>query len=161
MYTILIVGGRLSFEALTPIHNWLNSTTYAPSLKESLVDANNRFFTIIPSICLHVIKDEEDFLKVQMLEAPQDIEIASRVVGFDMNNDESIDEKYKKQICHVSPLSHDSEDYRPIEKYIRTTHVPSHTERALELEKGSEFNKDASYQVKLKNKMPLRHFDCT
>lgn len=50
------------FEALTQIQNLINSTTHAPSLKESLlVDASNRFFTVIPSIYPHVIKDEDDF----------------------------------------------------------------------------------------------------
>lgn len=50
------------FEALTQIQNLLNSTDYAPTVKESLiVDASNRFFTVIPSIHPHVIKDEDDF----------------------------------------------------------------------------------------------------
>lgn len=153
------------FEALTQIQNLINSTTHAPSVKESLlIDASNRFFTVIPSIYPHVIKDEDDFkLKVQMLEALQDIEIASRVVGFDIDNDESIDEKYKKLHCHVSPLPHDSEDYRLIEKYIQTTHAPTHTEWALELEevfsleREGEFDKYAPYRAKLKNKMLLWH----
>lgn len=54
------------FEALTQIQNLLSSTDLAPAHKESLiVDASNRFFTVIPSIHPHVIKDEDDFkLKV-------------------------------------------------------------------------------------------------
>lgn len=62
-----------------------------------------------------------------MLEALQDIEIASTLVGFDADTDESIDEKYEKLRCHVSPLSHDSEDFRLIEKYLQNTHAPTHT----------------------------------
>lgn len=61
-----------------------------------------------------------------MLEALQDIEIASRLVGFDADNDESLDEKYKKLHCDMVPLPHDSEDYRLIEKYLQTTHAPTH-----------------------------------
>lgn len=50
------------FEALTQIQNLLKSTDYAPAIKESLiVDASNKFFTVIPSIHPHVIKDEDDF----------------------------------------------------------------------------------------------------
>lgn len=67
------------------------------------------------------------FLQVKMLEALQDIEIASKLVGFDANTDESIDEKYEKLRCHVSPLSHDSEEFRLIKKYLQTTHAPTHT----------------------------------
>lgn len=61
-----------------------------------------------------------------MLEALQDIEIASRLVGFD-GDDDDLDTKYKKLRCEISPLSHDSEDYRLIEKYLHTTHAPTHT----------------------------------
>lgn len=61
-----------------------------------------------------------------MLEALQDIEIASRLVGFDIDNDDSLDEKYKKLQCDISPLPHQSEDYRVIEKYLKSTHAPTH-----------------------------------
>lgn len=62
-----------------------------------------------------------------MLEALQDIEIASRLVGFDSDNDESLDDKYKKLRCEIAPISHESEDYKLIEKYLLTTHAPTHT----------------------------------
>lgn len=56
------------FEALTQIQNLLKSNDYDPTVKESLiVDASNKFFTVIPSIHPHVIKDEDDFkLKVHV-----------------------------------------------------------------------------------------------
>ncbi|GFP96805.1 poly [ADP-ribose] polymerase 1 [Phtheirospermum japonicum] len=153
------------FEALTQIQNLLNSTNNAPAVKESLiVDASNRFFTVIPSIHPHVIKDEDDFKsKVKMLEALQDIEIASRLVGFDGNSNDSIDEKYEKLRCCISPLSHDNEDFRLIEKYLHTTHAPTHTEWALELEEVFSLNREGEtdmytpYRAKLKNKMLLWH----
>lgn len=62
-----------------------------------------------------------------MLEALQDIEIASRLVGFDVDSDDSLDEKYKKLHCDITPLPHDSEDFQLIEKYLLTTHAPTHT----------------------------------
>ncbi|XP_073033565.1 poly [ADP-ribose] polymerase 1-like [Primulina eburnea] len=117
------------FEALTQIQNLLNDTAHAPSVRESLiVDASNRFFTVIPSTHPHVICDEDDFkMKVKMLEALQDIEIASRVVGFDTDSNYSVDDKYRKLHCNISPLPQDSEDFRLIEKYLHTTHAPTHT----------------------------------
>lgn len=153
------------FEALTEIQNLLNNGAYDPSVKESLiVDASNRFFTVIPSIHPHVIRDEDDFKsKVKMLEALQDIEIASRLVGFDVDSDDSLDEKYKKLCCDIAPLPHDSEDYQLIEKYLHATHAPTHTDWSLELEevfsleREGEFDKFAPYQRKLKNKMLLWH----
>lgn len=152
------------FEVLTELQNLLKEATDNP-LKESLiVDASNRFFTVIPSVHPHVIKDEDDFkLKVKMLEALQDIEIASKLVGFDADNDDSLDDKYKKLQCEMVPLPHDSEDYQLVEKYLQTTHAPTHTDWALELEevftveRQGEFDKFVPFKNKLKNKMLLWH----
>ncbi|XP_022758375.1 poly [ADP-ribose] polymerase 1-like isoform X2 [Durio zibethinus] len=153
------------FEALTEIQNLLNSNAYDPSVKESLIiDASNRFFTVIPSTHPHVIRDEDDFKsKVKMLEALQEMEIASRLVGFDVDSDDSLDEKYKKLNCDIAPLPHDSEDFQLIEKYLLTTHAPTHTEWTLELEevfsleRDGEFVNFTPYREKLNNRMLLWH----
>ncbi|KAH9624088.1 hypothetical protein KSS87_022973 [Heliosperma pusillum] len=153
------------FEALTQIQNLLEDASLQLSVKESLiVDASNRFFTMIPSIHPHVIRDEDDFKsKVKMLEALQDIEIASRLVGFDTDNDVTLDEKYKKLHCDMAPLLHDSEEYRLIEKYLLTTHAPTHTDWSLELEdvfsleREGESDKFAPLRKKLDNRMLLWH----
>lgn len=52
----------LGFEALTELQNLLASDDDDSSMKDSLItDVSNRFFTVIPSIHPHVIKDEDDF----------------------------------------------------------------------------------------------------
>uniref|UniRef100_A0A2P2KV49 Poly [ADP-ribose] polymerase n=1 Tax=Rhizophora mucronata TaxID=61149 RepID=A0A2P2KV49_RHIMU len=153
------------FEALTEIQNLFNSNAHELSVKESLIiDASNRFFTLIPSIHPHVIRDDDDFKsKVKMLEALQDIEIASRLVGFDSDIEESLDDKYKKLHCDITPLPHDSEDYQLIKKFLMTTHAPTHTEWTLELEevfslkRDGEFNRFSPHSKKLKNRMLLWH----
>ncbi|CAH8362692.1 unnamed protein product [Eruca vesicaria subsp. sativa] len=153
------------FEALTEIQKLLTERNSQPSMKENLlVDASNRFFTMIPSVYPHIIRDEDDFKsKVKMLEALQYIEIASRLFGFDTASTESLDDKYKKLHCDIAPLSHDSEDYQLIDKYLNTTHAPTHTEWSLELEdvftleREGEFDKYAPYREKLGNKMLLWH----
>lgn len=153
------------FEALTEIQNLLSSNAHDPSIKESLIiDASNRFFTVIPSIHPHAIRDEDDFKsKVKMLDALQDIEIASRLVGFDVDSDYSLDDKYKKLHCDICPLPHDSEDYQLIKKYLLTTHAPTHTDWSLELEevflleRRGEFDRFAPYRETLKNRMLLWH----
>ncbi|RDY02952.1 Poly [ADP-ribose] polymerase 1, partial [Mucuna pruriens] len=153
------------FEALTEIQNLFKTSNSDPSVKESLlINASNRFFTVIPSIHPHIIRDEDDFKsKVKMLEALQDIEIASRLVGFDANSDDSIDDNYKKLHCDISPLPHDSEDFCLIEKFLHNTHAPTHTDWSLELEevfsleREGEFDKFAPYRDKLGNRMLLWH----
>lgn len=61
-----------------------------------------------------------------MLEALQDIEIASRIVGFGGDDDESLDAKYEKLKCLINPLPHDSDDYKLVENYLLNTHAPTH-----------------------------------
>ncbi|GAB2226411.1 hypothetical protein Drorol1_Dr00022216 [Drosera rotundifolia] len=154
------------FEALTQIQNLLANNDLSPAMKESLfVDASNRFFTLIPSIHPHVIKDEDEFQsKVKMLDALQDIEIASRLVGFDGDGENSpLEAKYEKLRCEIFPLPHDSEDYRLIEKYLLTTHAPTHTSWSLELEevfqleRQGELDNFAPRRAKLGNRMLLWH----
>ncbi|KAI7995019.1 Poly [ADP-ribose] polymerase 1 [Camellia lanceoleosa] len=63
------------------------------------------------------LSSEVALTRVKMLEALQDIEIASRLASFDADNEESLDEKYKKLRCDIALLLHDSNDYRLIENY--------------------------------------------
>ena len=66
---LLIFIPSPGFEALTEIQNLVTSNVHDPSYKESLIiDASNRFFTVIPSIHPHVIRDEDD-LKSKVNEA--------------------------------------------------------------------------------------------
>ncbi|KAM0853172.1 hypothetical protein ACQ4PT_051264 [Festuca glaucescens] len=154
------------FEALTEIQNLLDNTgNQELALRESLIiAASNRFFTLIPSVHPHIIRDKDDLtMKVKMLEALQDIEIASRLVGFDGDNDESLDDKYKKLHCDITPLAHDSEDYKLVKKYLLNTHAPTHKDWSLELEevyvldRDGESNKYSKYRNNLHNKMLLWH----
>ncbi|KAK3145292.1 hypothetical protein QOZ80_4AG0326840 [Eleusine coracana subsp. coracana] len=154
------------FEALTEIQNLLKDTgDQELAVRESyIVAASNRFFTLIPSIHPHIIRDEEDLMmKAKMLEALQDIEIASKLVGFDSDNDESLDDKYKKLHCNITPLAHDSEDYKLMERYLLNTHAPTHKDWSLELEevfaldRDGELNKYSRYKNNLHNKMLLWH----
>ncbi|XP_074589345.1 poly [ADP-ribose] polymerase 1 [Curcuma longa] len=155
---------KKGFAALTEILNLICNTTYAPAVKESLiVDASNRFFTLIPSIHPHLIQHEDDIKdKVKMLEALNNIEIASRLVGFDRDDDMSLDEKYEKLQCGITPLSHDSEDYQLVKKYLLNTHAPTHKDWSLELEevfvleREGECAKCAPFKD-MKNKMLLWH----
>ncbi|KAG2641532.1 poly [ADP-ribose] polymerase 1-like isoform X2 [Panicum virgatum] len=154
------------FEALTEIQNLLKNTAdQALAVRESLiVAASNRFFTLIPSIHPHIIRDEDELMiKAKMLEALQDIEIASKLVGFDSDCDESLDDKYMKLRCNITPLPHDSEDYKLVERYLLNTHAPTHKDWSLELEevfsldRDGELNKYSRYKNNLHNKMLLWH----
>jgi hypothetical protein len=61
MVTLALLAG---FEALTEIQNLLKNTAdQALAVRESLiVAASNRFFTLIPSIHPHIIRDEDELM---------------------------------------------------------------------------------------------------
>ncbi|XWS36401.1 hypothetical protein CRYUN_Cryun20dG0082500 [Craigia yunnanensis] len=84
-----------------------------------------------------------NYLDVKMLEALQDIEIASRLVGFDGDSDDSLDEKYKKLNSDITPLPRDEPTLE--------------LEEVFSLEREGEFDKFASYREKLNNRMLLWH----
>ncbi|KAF9608125.1 hypothetical protein IFM89_006052 [Coptis chinensis] len=152
------------FEALTEIQIVLASNHDHLMKKSLLMNASNQFFTLIPSLHPHVISDEDDIKsKLNMLEALRDIEIASRLVGFYADSDDSFDENYKKLRCAITPLPRDSEDFQLVKNYFHATDAHSHKDWALELEdvftleREGEFDQFAPYREKLQNKMLLWH----
>ncbi|KAI3875434.1 hypothetical protein MKX03_036768 [Papaver bracteatum] len=154
---------QMGFSALTDIQNLLASNNQDLSVRESLlidasnrffksllIDASNRFFSIIPSTHPRIIRDARDLRsKVEMLEALQDIEIASRIIGFNAECDESLDEKYEKLHCNILPLPRDCDDYQ-LEWTLELEDVFS-------LDREGEFDKFAPYRERLQNKMLLWH----
>ena len=70
------------FGALTEIQNLLSSTAHDPARRESLIiAASNQFFTMIPSIHPHVIRDEDDFKsKVEAVLTPSSLVVLSRSI---------------------------------------------------------------------------------
>ncbi|XP_057858020.2 poly [ADP-ribose] polymerase 1 [Cryptomeria japonica] len=151
------------FEVLTELQNLINHGDIDVSKENLIIDASNRFFTIIPSVHPHVIRDEDELKsKIKMLETLQDIEIASNLISFENIDEDPLDANYKKLRCNISPLPHDSLDYQLVKKYLEKTHAPTHKEWALELEdvfavdREGEDNAYAKYK-NLQNRMLLWH----
>ncbi|KAJ7561684.1 hypothetical protein O6H91_03G037600 [Diphasiastrum complanatum] len=155
------------FQVLTELQNIMNLTEPSTGRKEGLlVDASNRFFTLIPTVHPHVIRDMDDLkAKIQMLEALRDIEIASQLLnsGEEDMDEDPIDLNYKKLNCAMSPLSHDSLEFDLVRKYLERTHAPTHKDWALELEdvfsvrRYGENDSFATFKASLRNRMLLWH----
>uniref|UniRef100_A0A3S6KHI0 Poly [ADP-ribose] polymerase n=1 Tax=Juniperus drupacea TaxID=103973 RepID=A0A3S6KHI0_9CONI len=151
------------FEVLTELQNLINRRDSDVSKENLIIDASNCFFTIIPSVHPHVIRDEDELKsKIQMLETLQDIEIASNLISFENVDEDPLDANYKKLHCNISPLPHDSSDFQLVKKYLEKTHAPTHKEWALELEdvfavdREGEDNAYVKYK-NLQNRMLLWH----
>ncbi|KAL2609830.1 hypothetical protein R1flu_028403 [Riccia fluitans] len=153
------------FQVLTEIQDLMNMSNDHPQKEGLMVDASNRFFTLIPSVQPNVIKDERTLkTKIDMLETLRDIEIASELIGSVGDSDEDpIDIHYKKLRCGIDPIPHDSDDFKLVKRYLERTHAPTHKDWQLELEdvfavdREGEFEKYEPYKKKLENRMLLWH----
>ncbi|CAM6043738.1 unnamed protein product [Sphagnum compactum] len=156
------------YQVLTEIQNIMAKDELSAVKDGLLVDASNRFFTLIPTVHPSVISDHTILKsKIGMLEALQDIEIASKFLGGSKGEEEDdedpLDTQYKKLQCHISPLPHDSADFELVEKYLKRTHAPTHTEWALELEdvyaveREGEYGAYVPFKETLENRTLLWH----
>uniref|UniRef100_A0A8C1S438 Poly [ADP-ribose] polymerase n=1 Tax=Cyprinus carpio TaxID=7962 RepID=A0A8C1S438_CYPCA len=135
---------------------------------KELLEACNQFYTlciIFFSFFLWtppIIRTEDELKeKIALLEALSDIQIAVKMVQSSVQNDEHpLDRQYRSLHCQLQPLDSNSHEYKVIEKYLQSTHTPTHTDYTMTildifaLEKEGE--KD-SFCSELENKMLLWH----
>ncbi|XP_053602526.1 poly [ADP-ribose] polymerase [Plodia interpunctella] len=136
--------------------------------QSKIIDATNRFFTIIP----HDFGTENAPLlssaelvqaKCQMLDSLLEIEIAYSILNTDGNDGESaIEESYKKLKAEITPLDRNSTEFKMIEEYAKNTHAETHSSYTLEIEevfKVVRHGEDKRYKPfkKLHNRRLLWH----
>lgn len=146
------------FEALKRVEDIIELNEPNVRLKESkLVDASSRFSTLIPTVRPFVIRDKKDLKsKVHMLENLQDMEIASKLMHFEINDDDPFYANYKKLNCNISPLPHNSFDYQIIERYLKKTHAPTHNWE-LELEDAYSIDREGEHDAYILRKSNLKN----
>ncbi|KAM4551458.1 poly [ADP-ribose] polymerase 2 [Odontesthes bonariensis] len=99
-----------------------------------LLEACNQFYTRIPhNFGLKtppIIRTEEELKeKIALLEALSDIQIAVKMVQSSKEGDEHpLDRQYHSLQCGVQPLDSSSPEYAVIEKYLQSTHAPTHSD---------------------------------
>ncbi|XP_056599871.1 poly [ADP-ribose] polymerase 2 [Triplophysa dalaica] len=102
-----------------------------------LVEACNEFYTRIPhDFGLRtppIIGSEEELKeKIALLEALSDIQIAVKMVQSSIQSDEHpLDRQYQSLKCQLQPLDSDSNEYKVIEKYLQSTHAPTHSDYTM------------------------------
>ncbi|MCO5611892.1 hypothetical protein L7F22_066151 [Adiantum nelumboides] len=125
-----------AFQVLTDVQNVLKNNDI--DKKDGLlIDASNRFFTLVPHVHPRIISDEDSLKsKIGMLEALRDIEVAAKLIGSTEEDDDEdpLDINYQKLHCGIVPVPHDSDDFGLVKKYLENTHAPTHKEWSLELE---------------------------
>ncbi|XP_050949845.1 poly [ADP-ribose] polymerase 2 isoform X3 [Labeo rohita] len=133
---------------------------------KELLDACNQFYTRIPhDFGLRtppIIRTEDELKeKIALLETLSDIQIAVKMVQSSVQNDEHpLDRQYRSLQCQMQPLDSNSNEYKVIEKYLQSTHAPTHADYTMTIldifavEKEGE--KD-NFCSELENRMLLWH----
>lgn len=135
---------QTGYQVLNEIQAVLDSSDSNKEAK--LLDLTNKFFTIIPqdfgeerpqpigsplSVSFHLPRSLMEFLsdnletlkkKIDMLEALQDIEIATSLLQGESTSGSALDESYKKLNTQFTPLDRNSEQYKVLKGYCERGH---------------------------------------
>ncbi|KAF6352019.1 poly(ADP-ribose) polymerase 2 [Rhinolophus ferrumequinum] len=132
----------------------------------ALMEACNEFYTRIPhDFGLRtppLIRTKKELSeKVQLLEALGDIEIAIKLVKTELQSPEHpLDQHYRKLHCALSPLDHESYEFKVISQYLQSTHAPTHSDYTMTLLDVFEVEKEdekEAFREDLQNRMLLWH----
>ncbi|XP_067109063.1 poly [ADP-ribose] polymerase 2 [Osmerus mordax] len=102
-----------------------------------LLEACNQFYTRIPHDfglkSPPIIRTEDELKqKIALLEALSDIQIAVKMVQSSSNSDEHpLDRQYHSLNCQLQPLAPTTHEYQVIERYLQTTHAPTHSDYTM------------------------------
>ncbi|CAI5982637.1 unnamed protein product [Closterium sp. NIES-65] len=158
------------FQVLTDVQAALQLPPDSTGRRESaIVDASNRFFTLIPTVNPAAIRTLEALTtKIRMLEALRDMEVTSTLLsaskgageGEGGEKEDPVDRHYRQLQCGLSPLEPSDADYSLVKDYLHKTHAPTHKEWELELL--DVFRVDRSgekqaFRADIKNHMLLWH----
>lgn len=132
---------------------------------KDLVQACNDFYTRVPhyfgmKVPPLIRTPAEVREKVALLEALGDIQAALSVLDQPIDvTTHPADQHYHRLQCDLTPLQRESEEYRIIEKYMKTTHAKTHKHYTLTLLEVLECHKDSEHQrfKDVGNRMLLWH----
>ncbi|TMS09902.1 Poly [ADP-ribose] polymerase 2 [Larimichthys crocea] len=124
---------RAGYTALKKIEECLKKK----GSNRDLLEACNQFYTRIPHDfglkTPPIIRTEDELKeKIALLEALSDIQIAVKMVQSSKDGDEHpLDRQYRSLQCQVQPLESGSNEYKVIEKYLLSTHAPTHSDYTM------------------------------
>ncbi|CAF3938965.1 unnamed protein product [Rotaria sp. Silwood2] len=126
-----------AYQVLTELQTLITSGS---TNKTSIIDATNRFYTLIPhnfGISKPKVLDNIDLIqsKTQMIDNLLEIEIAYSMLkgSIDEKDEHPIDAHYKKLKSIIEPIDKNAEEYKRIEQYMINTHASTHNTYTLKL----------------------------
>ncbi|KAI0984775.1 hypothetical protein GJ496_007289 [Pomphorhynchus laevis] len=159
---------HMAFNILTELQQLIETNKASAN---QMLDATNRFFTLIPHY--FEINDKMPILdnnviittKSSMLTDLLDIEIAYSILNEknDDINENPIDSSYKRLSCNIQPICNTDEEFLLISKYLKNTHGITHNEYNLYIEDLYKVNRNGEqeaykpFKEVLHNRMLLWH----
>eukprot|EP00828_Plagiopyla_frontata_P046435 TRINITY_DN8248_c0_g1_i4.p1 TRINITY_DN8248_c0_g1~~TRINITY_DN8248_c0_g1_i4.p1 ORF type:complete len:256 (-),score=42.65 TRINITY_DN8248_c0_g1_i4:125-892(-) len=86
-----------------------------------------------------------------MLQSLIEIQTAFQTIGLKKKNSNSIEDYYKSLHCSIEPLNKHDNEFKIIEKYMKNTHGPTHTNYVLELIDAFKITRENEDEAFLKN----------
>ncbi|CAF1311166.1 unnamed protein product [Rotaria sp. Silwood1] len=128
---------NMAYQVLTELQTLITSGS---TKKTSIIDATNRFYTLIPhnfGLSKPKLLDNIDLIqsKTQMIDNLLEIEIAYSMLkgSIDEKDEHPIDVHYKKLKCIIEPIDKNTEEFKQIEQYMINTHASTHNTYTLKL----------------------------
>ncbi|PZC85287.1 hypothetical protein B5X24_HaOG201783 [Helicoverpa armigera] len=125
-------GYKILSELLTLINKGSTS-------QNKIIDATNRFFTLIPhdfGVNNAPLLDNVELIKTKtaMLDNLLEIEIAYSLMKTDSDESNVMSAHYLKLKANIAPLPRNSPEFEMIQEYVRNTHAATHSSYTLEIE---------------------------
>lgn len=155
---------RAGFQSLQKVEACLKRK----QMGRPLVEACNEFYTRIPhdfglKTPPLINTDQELREKTQLLEALSEIRIGIKAVQSEqLDQEHSLDRSFRGLSCEIEPLEKDHPDFQVLERYLSSTHAPTHKDYTMTLLEVFALNKPgaqlgAAFRSDLPNRMLLWH----
>ena len=134
--------GKISSNQIKTAYSILSELNTLIETKGSatrILDASNRFYTLIPhhfGLRAPTILNDPKLIKdkTEMLNNLLEIEIAYNIIKTDSSADmDPIDQHYKKLNCEMEVLDHETEEFKRLITYISNTHAATHSSYSLKV----------------------------
>uniref|UniRef100_UPI0037E9767C poly [ADP-ribose] polymerase 2 n=1 Tax=Semicossyphus pulcher TaxID=241346 RepID=UPI0037E9767C len=153
---------RAGYTALKKIEDCLKKK----GSNRELLEACNQFYTRIPHDfglkTPPIIRTEDELKeKITLLEALSDIQIAVKMVQSSNDGDEHpLDRQYHSLKCQLQPLDSSCNEFKVIEKYLHSTHAPTHSDYTMNVLEMFSVDRDSennNFLSQLHNRTLLWH----
>ncbi|XP_058076901.1 poly [ADP-ribose] polymerase 2 isoform X2 [Magnolia sinica] len=163
--------GKLSKSTILKGYDVLKriSDVIGQSDRKKLELLSGEFYTVIPHD--FGFRKMRDFVidtpvklksKLEMVEALGEIEVASKLLKDDNDQDDPLYSHYQHLHCELTPLEVDSEEFSMIEKYMKNTHAKTHSNYTVDIVQIFKASREVEAErfrkfSSMKNRMLLWH----